>query len=70
DMFNRLLHTSASFFQRETASTVINAVVFEVNQILNVLVGVMVTLVRDSLTVVFLLGYLFYLNWRLTLIIA
>ncbi|BCZ78454.1 ATP-binding cassette, subfamily B, MsbA [Paraburkholderia steynii] len=69
-MFNRMIHSSVSFFQRETASTVINAIVFEVNQILNVLIGVMVTLVRDSLTVVFLLGYLFYLNWRLTLIVA
>ncbi|HEV3105504.1 MAG TPA: lipid A export permease/ATP-binding protein MsbA, partial [Trinickia sp.] len=70
DMFERMIHTSASFFQRETASTVINAIVFEVNQILSVLTSVMVTLVRDSLTVVFLLGYLFYLNWRLTLIVA
>ncbi|MGP8476103.1 MULTISPECIES: lipid A export permease/ATP-binding protein MsbA [Burkholderia] len=70
EMFQRMIHTGASFFQRETASTVINAIVFEVNQILSVLTGVMVTLVRDSLTVVFLLGYLFYLNWRLTLIVA
>ncbi|SIT40811.1 Lipid A export ATP-binding/permease protein MsbA [Paraburkholderia ribeironis] len=69
-MFNRMIHTSVAFFQRETASTVINAIVFEVNQILNVLLSVMVTLVRDSLTVIFLLGYLFYLNWRLTLIVA
>ncbi|KVG41080.1 lipid A export permease/ATP-binding protein MsbA [Burkholderia ubonensis] len=70
EMFQRMIHTSASFFQRETASTVINAIVFEVNQILSVLTGVMVTLVRDSMTVIFLLGYLFYLNWRLTLIVA
>ncbi|GLU35243.1 lipid A export permease/ATP-binding protein MsbA [Trinickia caryophylli] len=69
-MFERMIHTGATFFQRETASTVINAIVFEVNQILGVLTGVMVTLVRDSLTVFFLLGYLFYLNWRLTLIVA
>ena len=69
-MFDRMIHTSVAFFQRETASTVINAIVFEVNQILNVLLSVLVTLVRDSLTVVFLLGYLFYLNWRLTLIVA
>jgi ATP-binding cassette, subfamily B, bacterial MsbA len=69
-MFDRMIHTSVAFFQRETASTVINAIVFEVNQILNVLLGVLVTLVRDSLTVLFLLGYLFYLNWRLTLIVA
>ncbi|MCL4651159.1 lipid A export permease/ATP-binding protein MsbA [Burkholderia multivorans] len=69
-MFDRMIHAGVSFFQRETASTVINAVVFEVNQVLNVLLGVMITLVRDSLTVLFLLGYLFYLNWRLTLIVA
>jgi ATP-binding cassette, subfamily B, bacterial MsbA len=69
-MFERMIHASVGFFQRETASTVINAIVFEVNQILNVLMAVLVTSVRDSLTVVFLLGYLFILNWRLTLIVA
>ena len=69
-MFKTMLHAPAAFFQRETASTIINAIVFEVNQVLNVLTGVLVTLVRDSLTVLFLLGYLFYLNWRLTLIVA
>ncbi|KNH10248.1 Lipid A export ATP-binding/permease protein MsbA [Candidatus Burkholderia brachyanthoides] len=70
EMFERMIYTSADFFQRETASTVINAIVFEVNQILGVLQSVVVTLVRDLLTVVFLLGYLFILNWRLTLIVA
>lgn len=69
-MFDRLLHARAAFFQRETASTLINAVVFEVNQVLTILTGVMMTLVRDSLTVFFLLGWLCYLNWRLTLVIA
>ncbi|WP_144159125.1 lipid A export permease/ATP-binding protein MsbA [Paraburkholderia sp. BCC1885] len=70
EMFERLVHTSVGFFQRETASTVINAIVFEVNQILNVLLGVLITLVRDSLTVLFLLGALFWLDWKLTLIVA
>lgn len=69
-MFDRMLHAPAEFFQRETASTIINAIVFEVNQVLNVLVGVLITLVRDSLTVVALLGYLFFLNWKLTMIVA
>lgn len=69
-MFERMLHAPASFFQRETTSTLINAIVFEVNQVLSVLTGVLITLVRDSLTVVGLLGYLFYLNWRLTLVVA
>ncbi|KAG0162225.1 hypothetical protein DFQ30_002598, partial [Apophysomyces sp. BC1015] len=69
-MFQTMLRAPAAFFQRETASTIINAIVFEVNQVLNVLTTVLVTLVRDSLTVLFLIGYLFYLNWRLTLIVA
>jgi subfamily B ATP-binding cassette protein MsbA len=70
EMFEKMLHARVAFFQRETASTIINAIVFEVNNILNTLSGVMVTLVRDSMTVLCLLGLLFYRNWRLTLIIA
>ncbi|MCY0387714.1 lipid A export permease/ATP-binding protein MsbA [Robbsia sp. Bb-Pol-6] len=70
EMFRKMLHARVAFFQRETASTIINAVVFEVNQILNTLSGVMVTLVRDSMTVLCLLALLFYRNWRLTLVIA
>jgi ATP-binding cassette, subfamily B, bacterial MsbA len=69
-MFERMIHASVGFFQRETASTIINAIVFEVNQILNVLMSVLVTSVRDSLTVVGLIGYLFIINWRLALIVA
>jgi subfamily B ATP-binding cassette protein MsbA len=69
-MFERLLHAPAVFFQRKTASALINSVVYEVNQVLSVFNNVVVTLVRDSLTVLGLLGYLFYLNWRLTLVMA
>jgi len=69
-MFRRLVYTGASFFQRETASTIINAVIFEVNQISSVFTSISITLVRDSLSVLFLVGYLFILNWRLTLIVV
>lgn len=68
-MFNRLLGANTEFFQRSTAANLINTVVFEVNNVLSILGGVAISLVRDSLTVVGLLGYLFYLNWKLTLIV-
>lgn len=68
-MFSNILQAPASYYQRTTVATMINAVVFEVNMVLQVLTGVLITLVRDSLTVVGLLGYLFYLNWRLTLVV-
>lgn len=69
-MFNRLLYAPARFFHRNTAASLINAVIFEVNQVLQVLTGVLITLVRDSLTVLALLAYLFYTNWQLTLVVA
>nr|WP_231908036.1 MULTISPECIES: lipid A export permease/ATP-binding protein MsbA [Cupriavidus] len=69
-MFDRMLHAPALFFHRNTAASLINAVIFEVNQVLSILTNVFITLVRDSLTVLALLIYLFYTNWRLTLIVA
>jgi len=69
-MFDRMLHAPAVFFHKNTAASLINAVIFEVNQVLQILTSVFITLVRDSLTVVALLIYLFYTNWRLTLIVA
>ena len=68
-MFQALLHASTTFFQKNSASNLINAVVFEVNNILTIMGGMLITLVRDSLTVVGLMGYLIYLNWKLTLIV-
>ena len=68
-MFQTLLHASTTFFQKNSASNLINAVVFEVNNVLSIMGGMLITLVRDSLTVIGLMGYLIYLNWKLTLIV-
>ena len=68
-MFQTLLHASTTFFQKNSASNLINAVVFEVNNVLSIMGGMLISLVRDSLTVVGLMGYLIYLNWQLTLVV-
>lgn len=68
-MFQRLLKAPTEFFQQSTAANLINTVVFEVNNVLSILGGVAINLVRDSLSVVGLLCYLFYLNWKLTLVV-
>jgi len=68
-MFQTLLHAKTAFFQKNSASNLINAVVFEVNNVLTIMGGMLINLVRDSLTVVGLMGYLIYLNWRLTLVV-
>jgi subfamily B ATP-binding cassette protein MsbA len=68
-MFQTLLHAKTTFFQENSASNLINAVVFEVNNVLSIMGGMLISLVRDSLTVVGLIGYLIYLNWKLTLVV-
>ena len=68
-MFQTLLHAKTEFFQKNSASNLINAVVFEVNNVLSIMGTMLISLVRDSLTVIGLLGYLIYLNWKLTLVV-
>jgi len=68
-MFQTLLNAKTVFYQKNSASYLINAVVFEVNNILSIMGGMLISLVRDSLTVIGLMGYLIYLNWKLTLVV-
>ncbi len=68
-MFKKLLQASTDFFLQSTAANLINTVVFEVNNVLSILSSVAINLVRDSLQVIGLLAYLFYLNWKLTLVV-
>lgn len=67
-MFSRLLDVPLSYYKDNSTGKVISAMMIEVNQILDMIRNVMIVLIRDSLTVIGLLAYLFWLNWRLTLI--
>lgn len=67
-MFARLLDVPLGFYGDNSVGTVINAMMLEVQQVLDMIRGVLVVLIRDTLTVFGLLGYLFWLNWKLTMI--
>lgn len=67
-MFARLLNVPLGFYAENSVGKVINAMMIEVQQILDMINSVMVALIRDSLTVIGLLGYLLWLNWRLTIV--
>ncbi len=68
-MFACLSRADLQLFRHQTASGLSNTLVYEVQTGSTLLVNAMLTLTKDSLTLVALLGYLFYLNWRLTLIV-
>jgi subfamily B ATP-binding cassette protein MsbA len=69
-MFGRVLDAEPGLFGRHAASNLINTLTFEVQNGATQLVYTLQSLIRDSLTLIVLLGYLVFLNWQLTLIVA
>lgn len=69
-LFERVLNAQPVLFTRHSASQLTTTVVHEAQTGAMLLVNCALTAVRDSLSLVALLGYLIYLNWRLTLLVA
>ena len=69
EMFQRLQNAQMKLFSEQSASTLANTVVYEVQTGSNQLVYAMLGLTKDSLTVLALLTSLLLQNWQLTLIV-
>ncbi len=69
-MFARLMGAELGLFSRQSASALSNTVVYEVQTGATLLVQALLGVSRDGFTMVALVGYLLYLNWQLTLIVA
>ena len=69
-MFAKLLAARLELFTQQSSSALSNTLVYEVQSGAAMLVNAMLNLARNSLALLALTGYLFYLNWQLTLIVA
>lgn len=69
-LFDKILSARLSLFASQSSSSLTNTVVYEVQNGAQLLTNSLMTLARDSLTLLALVGYLLYLNWKLTLIVA
>ena len=69
-MFAKLLDSRLSLFAKDSSSALANTVVYEVQSGSSLLIGALMTLTRNGLTLLALVGYLLYLNWKLTLIVV
>lgn len=67
-MFNRLLQVPIGFYQHNSVGQVINSVMFEVQQIIEMITKLFTSIVRSALTVLGLLAWLLYLNAALTIV--
>ncbi|WP_244917873.1 lipid A export permease/ATP-binding protein MsbA [Pseudacidovorax intermedius] len=69
-LFERMLAADLGLFSRQSASTLSNTIVYEVQTGSMLLVQALLSISRDGFTVVALLVYLLFLNWKLTLVVA
>jgi ATP-binding cassette, subfamily B, bacterial MsbA len=68
DMFARLVRLPTQYYDNHSTGNVISRFTFDVFQVTGAATGAITVLIKDSLTVLALLGYLFWLNWKLTLV--
>ena len=69
-MFEKILSSHLKLFADQSSSALSNTLVYEVQTGSAMLVNSMLSLTRNALTLLALTTYLFYLNWKLTLIVA
>ncbi len=70
EMFDRLMTAQPALFGKHTTTNLLNTLVYETQNGTMQLVSALLTVVKDSLTLIALLGYLLWLNWQLTLFVA
>jgi len=67
-LFKHMLTLPSNYYDGESTGRLISRVIFDVNQVTGASTRALTTLIQDGLTVIFLMGYLIYLDWTLTLI--
>ncbi len=68
-LFEKMLRVDPVLFQTQHASGLTNSMVYEVNIGASLLVNAVLSMAKDLFTLAALLGYLVFLNWKLTLIV-
>jgi len=67
-MFARLVRFPARYFDDHSSGNVLSKVAYDVSGVTSAATTVLTVAVQDTIRVVGLLGYLLYLNWKLTLV--
>ncbi len=68
DMFGKLIRLPTAYFDDHVSGNLISKLTFDVTQVTLAATNVVLISVKDTLTIFGLLGWLFYLNWTLTLL--
>ena len=67
EIFDRYLHLPVSFFDQQPSGTLLSRLTYNTEQVAQATTDSITVFIRDTLTMLGLAGYLFYMNWRLAL---
>ncbi|MBE9516782.1 MAG: lipid A export permease/ATP-binding protein MsbA [Proteobacteria bacterium] len=67
-MFTQLCRLPSGFYDHNVSGKLMSKVIFDVQQISNATTKALFVLIKDSISVVGLFGYMLYMNWKLTLL--
>lgn len=69
EMFERLITLPSSFYDQHNSGQLMSKLIYDVEQVANAATDAILTLIRDSLTIVALLAWMIYISGTLALII-
>lgn len=68
ELFNKMLVAPSSYYDGHSSGVLISKITFNVEQVTGAATKALKIIVREGLTVIALLSYMIYLNWRLCLV--
>jgi len=65
DVFAHYLRLPMAFLDRQQSGQLLSKLTFNIEQVADAATGASISLIGDSLTIIVLVAYLFYINWQL-----
>jgi ATP-binding cassette, subfamily B, bacterial MsbA len=70
DLFRQYLHFPAKYYDRESSGAMLSRLTFNIEQVAEATTNSTGALIRDSLTIILQIAWLFVLNWKLALFVV
>lgn len=70
DAFKSIMHFPMSYFDKNSSSFIVSKITYDTEQLSNVATKVILTIIKDGLTITGIIAYMLYLDWELTLIFS
>jgi len=68
EMFDKILCLPSRYYDKHTTGNIISRLTYNTTQVTHACTSALISLIKDSVTIVALLAWMFYLDWKLSLV--